>query len=184
MRIITGKLRGMKLFSPTNTDIRPTADRVKESVFNILGFNFESTMVLDLFSGTGNLGLEAWSRGAEHVLFVDKSRGSINLLKKNIEKASVGEMVSFIQADVLKYIKILFEQEKKFDYIFADPPYNKGHLKFVIEELDKYDILTPKGTIIIEHAYEEFVDLIILNRLSLFRKEKYGETQVSFFKKI
>ena len=107
MRIITGKLRGMKLFSPTNTDIRPTADRVKESVFNILGFNFESTMVLDLFSGTGNLGLEAWSRGAEHVLFVDKSRGSINLLKKNIEKASVGEMVSFIQADVLKYIKIL-----------------------------------------------------------------------------
>ncbi len=182
MRIITGKLRGMNLFSPKNMDIRPTADRVKESVFNILGYCFEGTRVLDLFSGTGNLGIEAWSRGADSVVFVDNNRNSLQLLEKNINKAGVSEFVTAIHGDAEKIIKRLAQQGYKFNYIFCDPPYNKGYANSILSTLDKNDILKCNGMIIMEHAKEELVDLTILNRLLLFRKEQYGDTTISFFK--
>ena len=87
MRIITGKARGLKLTTPKNMDVRPTSDRVKESLFNIIGTKIVGTRVLDLFAGTGNLGLEAWSRGAEKVVFIDESQASLQLVRSNITKA-------------------------------------------------------------------------------------------------
>lgn len=183
MRIITGKLRGMNLFSPKSIDIRPTADRVKESVFNILGNSFQETSVLDLFAGSGNLGLEAWSRGAAKVHFVDASQQSLQLLRRNLEKARVEEFVEIHKSDAVKVVKKLFEQQLVFDYIFCDPPYNKGYIQKILTEIATYNILSARGMIIVEHNKEEVVDLSVLNKLELVRIEKYGDTNVSFLKK-
>lgn len=183
MRIITGKIKGMNLFSPKNMDIRPTSDRVKESVFNILGHSFQQTLILDLFSGSGNLGLEAWSRGADCVHFVDSSSQSLQLLKRNVEKAKAQAFIKTHKSDATKVIKKLYEQKLFFDYIFCDPPYNKGHVQDILNNIDKYDILKDTGTIIVEHNKEELIDLSMLYKLELLRIEKYGDTIVSFFKK-
>lgn len=183
MRIITGKLKGMNLFSPQNMDIRPTADRIKESVFNILGNSFYDATVLDLFAGSGNLGLEAWSRGAQNIHFVDQSRQSLQLLGRNLEKAKVQELVNVHKGDAINIIKKIFIQGIKFDYIFCDPPYNKGYVSKVLYNIEQYDILTDNGIIIVEHNKEEVVDLSGLNKLELLRVEKYGDTFISFFKK-
>lgn len=183
MRIITGKLRGMQLFSPKNMDVRPTADRVKESVFNILGPNFTQATVLDLFAGSGNLGLESWSRGATQIVFADISNESLALLKKNIAKAKITSGIKIVKGDALKLIKKFFLAGEKFDYIFCDPPYNKGLVAMLLQALSQDDILKTQGLLIIEHSKEEAVDLLMSNKLLLFRKEKYGDTFVSFFKK-
>lgn len=183
MRIITGKIKGMNLFSPQNMDIRPTADRVKESVFNILGNYFWDCKVLDIFAGSGNLGLESWSRGAAEVHFVEISPQSLALLNKNIQKAKVQDYVKVYRTDALRSIAYFANQEIKYDYIFADPPYNKGFVERLLLEIDKTDVLTNDGIIIVEHSTQELIDVTRLNKLSLVRKERYGDTAVSFFKK-
>lgn len=183
MRIITGKIKGMNLFSPQNMNIRPTADRVKESVFNILGNNFWDSIVLDLFAGSGNLGLESWSRGAEAVHFVECNPQSLALLNKNIQKAKVQDYVKVYRNDAIRSIAYFANQEIKFDYIFADPPYNKDFITKILVQIDEFDIVKENGIIIIEHSTQELIDLTSLNKLSLVRKERYGDTVVSFLKK-
>lgn len=183
MRIITGRLKGMNLFSPKNMDVRPTADRVKESVFNILGNSFYDAKVLDLFAGSGNLGLEAWSRGAQTVHFVDQSKQSLLLLGRNLEKAKVQEQVTVHKGDAINIIKKLFVSNKKFDYIFCDPPYNCGYVQKVLSCIAQYDILEDGGLIIVEHNKEEVIDLSGVYKLELLRIEKYGDTVVTFLKK-
>ena len=183
MRIITGRIKGLKLFSPQNIEIRPTADRVKESVFNILGNGFWESNVLDLFSGSGNLGLESWSRGATKVHFVECSKPSIELLNKNILKAKIQDYVKVYRTDAIRSIESFAKQQIKFEYIFADPPYNNGLVGQLLQELEKFDILAETGVVIIEHSTQELIDLTSLNKLSLVRKERYGDTVVSFFKK-
>ena len=107
MRIITGRARGTNLFSPKNYDVRPTADRVKESVFNILGSSIMDARVLDAFAGSGNLGLECWSRGASSVVFVDKSRESVKLIQRNIEKCHAEDDCRCLQGDILETVRRL-----------------------------------------------------------------------------
>ena len=122
MRIITGKARGLKLVTPKNYLVRPTADRVKEALFNIIQFDIAGD-VLDLFAGTG---LEAWSRGAEQIVYFDKSRESLKLVKANVEKARAGEQVTLIHTDAVNGLAMMAQQGKAFDVIFSDPPYDKG----------------------------------------------------------
>lgn len=184
MRIITGKLKGMNLFSPKNMDVRPTADRVKESVFNILGNYFYEAKVLDLFAGSGNLGLEAWSRGATEVHFVDQSQQSLQLLRRNLEKARLENDVYIHKGDAINIIKKLFNNQHKFDYIFCDPPYNKGYVRNALINVTQYDILSENGMIIVEHNKDEVIDLSVVYKLKLVRIEKYGDTHVSFLKKV
>lgn len=182
MRIITGKARGMNLFSPKNYDVRPTADRVKESVFNILGSRVVGAKVLDVFAGTGNLGLEAWSRGAAFVTFIDKNRESLKLVERNVEKCKAVADCHILQGDSAGIVAKLYGTGQKFDLVFADPPYNKGLLNILLDTFVKFDILTDNALIIAEHSAGELLT-DMPGYFTIKREEKYGLTKIAFIQK-
>lgn len=148
MRVITGTARGRKLKEPQGMDIRPTTDMVKESVFNIIQFDIEGRRVLDLFAGTGQLGIEAASRGAESVTFVDQDRRAINLIKENLEHCQLRGQV--YQTDSVSFI----DNSGNFDLIFIDPPYDSGLYGKVMEKIIRFDILSEGGIIVCESRRE------------------------------
>ena len=181
MRIITGSARGAKLKAPKGQNTRPTADRIKESLFNILGTFIYDKNVLDLFSGTGNLSLEALSRGANKAIMVDSSIDSINTIKFNATHTRLIDKATILKADVFATIKKLHTKQEKFDIIFCDPPYHQDLCLKTLETLNNYPLLTQDGIIIMEHAltdempteYESF---------TLLRSQKYGATtQISIY---
>jgi len=144
MRVITGSARGRKLKTPEDYDIRPTTDNVKESLFNIIQFDIEGRRVLDLFAGTGQLGIECLSRGAREAVFVDKSREAVKIVKENLK--SCGLHGTVVQQDALSYLKGC----GRFDLIFIDPPYDAGLYESVLENVNSIDILADGGIIICE----------------------------------
>ena len=149
MRVISGSARGRKLKSPENYDIRPTTDKVKESVFNIIQFDIEGRRVLDLFAGTGQLGIECLSRGAAEAVFVDGSRESVKIVKENLK--SCGMSAPVFQEDALSFLR----RAGKFDLIFVDPPYDAGLYKSVLEIINLVDILSDGGIIVCEARREK-----------------------------
>ncbi|MDO4936248.1 MAG: 16S rRNA (guanine(966)-N(2))-methyltransferase RsmD [Phascolarctobacterium sp.] len=179
MRIITGRARGTNLFTPKNYDVRPTADRVKESVFNILGSSIVDARVLDAFAGTGNLGLECWSRGAAYVVFVDKSKVSLNLVQRNIEKCHAEDDCRCLEGDAVKQIARLERQGGIFDFIFLDPPYHQDLVAKFLQELTKYSITAPNCLIVAERAADE-EPLLVPESFTIKREEKYGSTLIDF----
>ncbi|HIU64683.1 MAG TPA: 16S rRNA (guanine(966)-N(2))-methyltransferase RsmD [Candidatus Avacidaminococcus intestinavium] len=182
MRIITGKAKGLKLFTPKDDRVRPTADRVKESIFNIIGTKIHQAVVLDLFGGTGNLGLEAWSRGAEQVVFIDENKNSLALIKKNIAKVGAEKNTKTIKGDALSVLKEFRKKGEKFDFIFADPPYDKGLVKLVIEKIVIEESLEVGGYLVLEHSMHEILPLELSVELVVIRQEKYGESIVTFLR--
>ncbi|MGM9518797.1 16S rRNA (guanine(966)-N(2))-methyltransferase RsmD [Acidaminococcus timonensis] len=178
MRIITGKARGLKLVTPKNYLVRPTADRVKEALFNIIQSRIPGSTVLDAFAGTGNLGLEAWSRGAEKVFYFDKSRESLKLVKANVEKARAAEDVTMIHTDAVNGLAMMAQQKRRFDVIFSDPPYDKGLNQKVVEALEKWPVLKEGGLLVLEHSLMENPREYVPERLEI-RSEKYGDTKIS-----
>jgi 16S rRNA (guanine(966)-N(2))-methyltransferase RsmD len=180
MRIITGSAKGTKLKTPRGLAVRPTGDRVKESLFNILGSRVPDARVLDLFAGTGNLGLEALSRGANHTTFVEQSMVSISLIRENAVLTKLQDRITIVKANVLSAIGRLGGQ---FDLIFCDPPYNKNLVSQVLTSIDQAAILADGAILIIEHSQHEGVE-IALNQLQLVRSERFGETCIGFWKKI
>lgn len=144
MRVITGSARGRRLKTPENYDIRPTTDNVKESVFNIIQFDIEGKRVLDLFAGTGQLGIECLSRGAESAVFVDHSREAIKIIKENLAVCGLKGVVA--EQDSLTYLKNC----GKFDLIFVDPPYDADLYEEVLNSINMFDILNDGGIIICE----------------------------------
>lgn len=147
MRVIAGKYRGKRLISPSDDKVRPTTDRIKETVFNVLQFKVEGAKVLDLFSGSGALGIECLSRGAESVVFADKSPASVELTKKNLQGVDGDYRV--ICADFLGALNSLVGQ---FDLIFLDPPYDTNLGEIAIELIVKKDMLSDDGVIYFEHS--------------------------------
>ncbi|MEG1345780.1 MAG: 16S rRNA (guanine(966)-N(2))-methyltransferase RsmD [Acidaminococcaceae bacterium] len=182
MRIITGKVRGLKLTVPKDLAVRPTTDRVKESLFNIIGTKIIGAKVLDLFAGTGNLGLEAWSRGATSSTFIDTNSESLRLVTSNIAKARAEAATTIIKGNAEKIIATLHQQGHCFDFIFCDPPYNQGWLVKIINKLTNEDILVAGGYLVVEHSQHETVPLLP-DTLELVRTEKYGETLISFLRR-
>ena len=144
MRVITGKARGRKLATPANNDIRPTTDNVKESIFNIIQFDIEGRRVLDLFAGTGQLGIECLSRGADSAVFIDQSRESVKLVKENLK--TCGFEAAVMQMDALSFLRGCGQ----FDLIFIDPPYDSPLYEKVLETVNSVDILSDGGIIICE----------------------------------
>jgi 16S rRNA (guanine(966)-N(2))-methyltransferase RsmD len=144
MRVITGTAGGRKLKSPDGDAIRPTTDHVKQAMFNILQFDLEGRRVLDLFGGTGQLGIEALSRGAREAVFTDSSRTAVQLIHENLKRCSLQGTV--IQTDVLRYL----QRGEKFDVIFIDPPYDAGLYSRVLEAINSVDNLTEGGIIVCE----------------------------------
>ena len=148
MRVITGSARGRKLKTPENYDIRPTTDNVKESVFNIIQFDIEGRRVLDLFAGTGQLGIECLSRGASSAVFVDQSREAVKIVKENLKACGLSGTV--VQADATSFLRTC----GKFDIIFVDPPYDSDLYESVLNTVNSIDILSDGGIIICESRRE------------------------------
>jgi 16S rRNA (guanine966-N2)-methyltransferase len=179
MRIITGSAKGTKLNAPRGLGTRPTADRVKESVFNILGDLVVDAQVLDIFAGTGNLGLEALSRGATAAVFIDNNIESINIIKGNAQRTKLNGHAEIYRNDVIRALDKFVETSRSFDLIFCDPPYNQGLIHIVLEKVAKHSILNPEGILVMEHSkHEKITDE--WDKLQLRRVERYGETLISF----
>ena len=188
MRVITGQYRGRKLNTPENYDIRPTTDKAKEALFSILTDRIYGSRVLDLFAGTGSLGIEALSRGAEYCVFADSSAKSLSLIKENLEHCEVKEENRVLAGDYKKTLKKLADrikdgQEKTFDIIFLDPPYNKELLDDAFRLIKEGGLLSPDGVVVAEHRREE----ILPEELYGFSKNKerrYGVVILSLYNNI
>jgi len=192
LRIISGTARGRKLLTPPQQDnsIRPTADRAREALFNILGQRVNNSQVLDLFSGTGALGLEALSRGAKRVVLVDKGHLALNLIKKNTSLFPIEDHQNkkciIIKDDLQRptFLKKLpVDIAPQFDIIFADPPYEKELSTSILQFINDQQILKSDGLIVIEERY----NIILPKKLSgleLSDKRKYGEACFSFYRAV
>ncbi len=179
MRVISGKLKGKRLFTPKGLELRPTSDRVKEAIFNILQNSIENRVVLDLFAGTGALGIEALSRGAKSAVFLEASSRSLAVLRKNIEACKLEAQAEVLALEVPRGIQALSRRGDSFHLVFLDPPYARGLARIALEALSEGEILAPGARIIAEHSPAE--DLDSISHLEQVDRRKYGSTLVSFF---
>jgi 16S rRNA (guanine966-N2)-methyltransferase len=178
MRIIGGTYRGKKLLSPQDDQTRPTSDRVRENIFNILShrFSFTNKRVLDLFSGTGALGIESLSRGASHATFVENHKPMVKILKENL--AAFSTQTSLIQEDVLSTLNQ--KSATPFDVIFMDPPYGTVSFEDILEKILKNNWLSPLGIVVIEA--EKKTILPEVSGFEIKETRMYGGTAVGFLK--
>ncbi len=184
MRIIAGKNKGTKLYTLEGNEItRPTLDRVKEPLFSILMPFLENAEVLDLFSGSGALALEAISRGAKHSVLVDNSFKAISVIKQNIEKTNMQETTTIIKNDFKKAIDYLANSNSKFDIIFIDPPYESDYIKESLELITKNKILKSDGIIVAEtDRKEEIIEQLKIDYVEINDVRKYGRINLIFLK--
>ena len=147
MRVITGKARGVQLKTPDGMQTRPTIDRVKEALFSIINFDIPGSSVLDLFGGTGQLGIEALSRGAKSAVFVDASETACKLIRENLKRTKLGQDAKVVRSD---YLDFLTRTNEKFDIVFLDPPYAEVFLENALKRITEIDILRSGGIIIAE----------------------------------
>ena len=179
MRIIAGSRKGVPLAAPKGMNTRPTLDRVKESVFGILQFELEGKTVLDLFAGSGGLGLEALSRGAKFAVFNDKDRESIAVIRKNIEKLRFQEVSAVYSLECSVLLKRMAQDGQKFDIVFLDPPYEAGLLEKAMDELSTLELLKNGFIVVTEHSPKKPPTL--MPGFSLRDSRRYGDVAVSFF---
>jgi 16S rRNA (guanine966-N2)-methyltransferase len=179
LRIIGGDLKGKKLKTIRGKLIRPTADRIREAIFNILSTGVTKAWVLDLFAGTGALGIEALSRGAMQALFVDNRNISLSVLKQNIELCGLGEKADIVKWNIRQNLNCIKSIGQKFDLIFLDPPYDKHLITPSLVNLGKSDALENNACIVVEHSVYESLPTD-LHSFHLGDQRKYGKTLVSF----
>ncbi|MGH7871270.1 MAG: 16S rRNA (guanine(966)-N(2))-methyltransferase RsmD [Candidatus Binatia bacterium] len=183
MRVIGGNAKGRRLLVLKGPAVRPTAVRVKDSLFNILPRDLAGMTVLDLFAGTGNLTIEALSRGAAEALLVEISPRSADVIRENLRRFGYdGEQVTLWVAPVARTLRALAKRSRKFDLIFLDPPYDKGLVGSSLEIIGRGRLLNAEGTVIAEHSAREVVstcyDSLVLND-----QRHYGDTRLSFFQR-
>lgn len=175
MRVITGTARGKRLSTLEGMDVRPTSDRVKEAIFSIIHFDIAGSTVLDLFSGSGQLGIESLSRGAKYVTFVDKSRNSVEVTKQNLMDTG---LMSNARVTTMDAVDFLNGTKSEFDIALLDPPYNKGILMEVLPLLEKK--MTDNGIVLCEH--ETTLDLPKeIGKLTFKKLYKYGKISLSLY---
>lgn len=177
MRVITGTARGRRLKTPEGMDIRPTTDNVKESVFNILQFDIEGRRVLDLFAGTGQLGIECLSRGAREAVFIDRDRDAVKIVRENLKACGFSAQV--YQQDALSFLR---QSNGRFDLIFVDPPYDAGLYGEVLETINSVDKLSDGGIILCESRR----DTPMPEMRAPYRKKKeyrYGKVKLCLYVK-
>ena len=180
MRIISGEHKGRKLFSIRGMVTRPTADRVREALFNILGPKLFCAQVLDLYAGTGALGIEALSRGATHATLIDQSAQALTILRKNIALCNLTESSRVIQWDITKNLNCLKPYPHTFDLVFLDPPYHKKIVSQSLAHLLACKCLKAGAVVVAEHETGATVN-IPASSLTLESTRRYGQTALSFF---
>ena len=179
MRVITGTARGRRLKELEGMETRPTTDRVKESLFSILQFDIEGRKVLDLFAGTGQLGIECLSRGAVSAVFVDRRADAVKLIRENLKVTELADNARVVAGDSMEYLKSLRE---KFDLIFLDPPYEAGLLEPAIAHIAKFDILAPHGIIVAEHPVEKSMPALA-EPYRLHKTYRYGKIALTLYRR-
>lgn len=180
MRVVGGAAKGRRLRVPKGHALRPTAARVKEALFNILPHDLSGLRVLDLFAGTGNLAVEALSRGAAETVMVDASRGAEKAIRENLDALGFSGKAKVWIGSVARATRLLSRRGEKFDLIFLDPPYEKGWVEKILRSIAQEELLRESGTIIAEHSVRENVEGSY-GRLHLKDQRRYGTTLLSFF---
>ena len=180
MRIISGNLKGRKLASFKGQYIRPTSDMVREAIFDVLFVGWEGKEVLDLFAGTGGLGIEALSRGARRVVFVENHPQALLVLEKNIKALSLVGNCDVVRLRVEEGMRFIKRRVWKFDVAFLDPPYGKALADSTLRLIAGSTILKENGVVVVEHHYKEAL-LDRYRRLQMSDQRRYGSTEVSFF---
>ena len=184
MRVISGTAKGKKLNSLEGLETRPTLDRVKEALFNILQFNIKESNILDLFSGSGSLAIEALSRGAKQAVVCDNSNKAIRIIKENLEATKLIEKVEIINKDYVQALENLKSKFKKFDIIFLDPPYKTDYVIKSINYILEYKLLAEDGIIVVETDDKNKIEEIESNKdLDVYDTRKYGIVYVIFIRK-
>ena len=176
MRVITGTARGRRLKELQGMETRPTTDKVKESLFSIIQFDIEGRRVLDLFAGTGQLGIEALSRGAAEAVFVDRRPDAVRLVQENLALCGFTDRARVKSGDVLAYLK----SGEKFDLIFLDPPYQSDLLDRALETIARFDILREHGIIVCESAAERTIPQLEAP-YERGREYRYGKIKLTLF---
>lgn len=179
MKVIRGQARGRRIYLPKGVQCRATADRTKESLFNILP-SMEEKIFLDLFAGTGNVGIEALSRGAEKAVFVEENLLLAETIKKNLNKCGFNGRYELIASTVENGIRLLARKNEQFDIIFADPPYMKGFIQKTLNLLKGVSLVSRNGIVVMEHSYrEEFKR--DNDKLIPVDQRRYGDSMITFF---
>lgn len=178
MRVITGIARGRKLVTPAGTDVRPTTDMVKEAIFSILQNDLPNSKVLDLFAGSGQLGIEAISRGAAQAVFVDTGKPAIAAIKENLEKTGFTAQGSVVMSDAAAFIK---SRGASFDIALIDPPYGKGVIDKILPEVFAH--MEPKGVVVCETDRSEVLPDVD-TRFKLYREYVYGKVKLTVYREL
>lgn len=179
MRIISGTNKGMKLFAPEGISVRPTSDKIKEAIFNMIGYIDEESIVLDIFSGSGGVGIEFLARGASKCYFVDASHKSLSFVKKNLELCKFKEKAKVIMSDYEKAILNFSMENIKFNYIFADPPYALNCGANIAKKIFENNLLEQDGLLIIETDKSEKIIENIDADMIKYKEKIYGRTRIS-----
>lgn len=179
MRVITGKARGVQLKTPEGMQTRPTADRVKEALFSIINFDIPGAKVLDLFGGTGQLGIEALSRGADHAVFVDAREDACKIIRENLKRTKLEGQGRVVRSDYLDYLRRCKEQ---FDIIILDPPYAEVFLENALKCITEIDILRTGGIIVAERPLGKELPCTF-EGYTRSKDYKYGQTLLTLYRK-
>ena len=179
VRIISGEFRSRRLEFPKSKRTRPMMDRAKEMIFNILGNTVPGAKVLDLFAGSGSLGLEALSRGANEVIFVEKGPWAVKTIRSNLEKLNLRGKALVLPQDVFRALNRFEKEGRTFNLIFLDPPYNQGVVKKILNRLGRSDIVTPLTQLILHRSRQEKLPET-LERLEVLREKRFGQACLSF----
>jgi 16S rRNA (guanine966-N2)-methyltransferase len=181
MRVVSGDLKGRILKAVPGTSTRPTTDKVKESLFNMIGPYFTGGLGLDLFAGSGGLGIEALSRGLEKVIFVDREGKAIQIINENLKSCGLEEKAEVYRNDAARALKAIQKRNLVFNYIFLDPPYKKQQLVKLLEIIENEKLINEDGLIVCEHAS----DIQLPEKIGILRQtrnEKYGIIGITLYK--
>jgi 16S rRNA (guanine966-N2)-methyltransferase len=180
MRVISGEAKGRRLKTPSSIRIRPTADRVKEALFGIIGDRIYDHRVLDLFAGTGNLGIEALSRGARWVLFVDRAKEAIDIIQENLRRTGLTDRAGIWRTGVFAALSRLRKEKRCFEVVFLDPPYGYQHIERVLRTLQQARICVGESLVVVEHDKRDILPRQI-DSLRIGDERRFGDTVVTFF---
>jgi len=183
VRIISGIWKGRQLFSPKGIDVRPTSDKVKGAVFNIVRNRITGCSALDLFAGTGNLGLELLSRGGNKVVFVEKYSQALSVLEMNCTSMASPEQYEVIPMDFLDAIKLLSSRGQAFDLVFLDPPYKLGLQSVALRAISASNLLVSEGIVVVEHD-KKCLQQDFVGNLVKINERNYGSTGITLYKRM
>jgi 16S rRNA (guanine966-N2)-methyltransferase len=182
VRVIAGTFRSRPLIGPGRLKMRPTSDRLRETLFNVLGPTVDDSLFIDVCAGTGAVGIEALSRGARHAAFIESQTGAAQIIKQNLSSLGIGSSAELIQADAIQGLENLASRRLVADFIFLDPPYDEEDLYIrTLEFIDASHLVAPRGIVIVEHR-NGFRLPEIFDRLELARLLEQGDAALSFYR--